>query len=183
MPHIPFLVYSDDRNIRGTFLLVKRNLPFLQEFPPPALFSGRCSIMPKVKQVSSRTKPVSDDQALAMDRGVAAILRRFKLEPSVIAGSPYADLHANDVGLLVVLAEPGEGNVSKIAQAIGAPVSTISSALDRLENRGLIGRRRRGGDRRVVHIELLAAGLRLVAKIRANQIETCRTMLAGLNDH
>jgi DNA-binding MarR family transcriptional regulator len=137
--------------------------------------------MPKVKQVSSRAKPVSDDQALAMDRGVAAILRRFKLEPSVIAGSPYADLHANDVGLLVVLAEPGEWNVRKIAQAVGAPVSTISSALDRLENRGLVGRQRRGGDRRVVHIELLAAGLRLVAKIRANQIETCRTMLAGLS--
>ncbi|HEX3437822.1 MAG TPA: MarR family transcriptional regulator [Pseudacidobacterium sp.] len=116
-----------------------------------------------------------------MDRAVAAILRRFKLEPSVIAGSPYADLHANDVGLLVVLAEPGEWTVRKIAQSIGAPISTISSALDRLEKRGLLARKRRGGDRRVVHIELLAAGLRLVAKIRANQIETCRNMLAALS--
>lgn len=132
--------------------------------------------MPEVKK-----KPVSDEQALAMDRGVAAILRRFKLEPSMAAGSPYADLHANDIGLLVVLAEAGEWNVRKIAQAVGAPVSTISSALDRLERRGLVGRRRRGGDRRVVHIELLAAGLRLVAKLRAHQIETCRNMLSALS--
>ncbi|HTZ89817.1 MAG TPA: MarR family winged helix-turn-helix transcriptional regulator [Alloacidobacterium sp.] len=137
--------------------------------------------MPEVKQLSSRAKPVTDDQALALDRGVAAMLRRFKLEPSVAAGSPYADLHANDVGLLVVLAEAGEWSVRKLAQSVGAPISTISSALDRLESRGLVGRRRRGGDRRIVHIELLAPGLRLVARIRANQIETCRAMLAGLS--
>jgi DNA-binding MarR family transcriptional regulator len=139
-------------------------------------------MMPKVKKKSmSSGKSVTNDQAIAMDRAVAAILRRFKLEPSVIAGNPYADLHANDVGLLVVLSEPEEWTVRKLAQSIGAPVSTISSALDRLEKRSLLARRRRGGDRRVVHVELLPAGLRLVAKIRTHQIETCRSMLAGLS--
>jgi DNA-binding MarR family transcriptional regulator len=134
-----------------------------------------------MKRDTSRNHPVDDNQALALDEGVATLLRRFKLEPSMIAGSPYADLHATDVGLLIVLREPGEWNVRKIAQAIAAPISTISSALDRLENRGLLARKRESEDRRVVQIELTTAGNRLVGKIRSSQIEICRVMLSKLD--
>jgi DNA-binding MarR family transcriptional regulator len=125
--------------------------------------------------------PVSDKHAKALDEGVATLLQRFKLEPSIAAGSPYANLHANDVGLLVVLAQPREWSVRQIAQALGAPVTTISSALDRLEKRRLLSRSHGAEDRRVVRIELTTAGHRLVAKIRANQVEVCREMLARLN--
>ena len=98
----------------------------------------------------------------------------------MLAGSVYADLHVNDVGLLAVLAEPGDWNVRKITQALGAPFSTVSSALDRLEKRSLVARLRRPGDRRVVYIKLSASGIRLAERLRATQIETCRAMLAGL---
>jgi len=96
-----------------------------------------------------------------MYEAVDKIMRRFKLEPGLLAGSLYADLHINDVGLLTVLSEPGDWNVRKIARELGAPDSTLSSALDRLEKRDLVVRCRRPGDRRVVYIELTAAGLRL----------------------
>ncbi len=136
--------------------------------------------MSKMKPASSRKKPVNDRQAIALHEAVDKIMRRFKLEPGMLAGSAYADLHVNDVGLLAVLAEPGDWNVRKITQTLNAPFSTISSALDRLETRSLVGRRRRSGDRRVVYIELTAAGIRLAERLRATQIETCRAMLAGL---
>jgi DNA-binding MarR family transcriptional regulator len=134
-----------------------------------------------VKKNSSPHGLVSDQQASALDEGIAALLQRFKLEPSIAAGSPYADLHANDVGLLVMMSGPETWSVRKIAQSLGAPISTISSALDRLEQRGLIRRERLPGDRRMVHIGLTLAGNRLVAKIRTNQVETCRLMLMRLN--
>jgi DNA-binding MarR family transcriptional regulator len=136
--------------------------------------------MTKMKATSRPRHAVSDRQALALDEGVAALLQRFKLEPSIIAGSPYADLHTNDVGLLVMICSPEAWSIRKIARSLGAPISTISSALDRLEDRGLVARQRRIGDRRLVHVELTAAGHRLVAKIRASQIEVCRLMLARL---
>jgi len=123
---------------------------------------------------------VNDGQAIALHEAVDKIMRRFKLEPGMLAGSAYADLHVNDVGLLAVLAEPGDWNIRKITQALGAPFSTISSALDRLEARRLVRRRRRPGDRRVVYIELTGDGLRLAEKLRATQVETCRAMLARL---
>src|ERR1700678_1572974 len=136
--------------------------------------------MTKMKAPSPQINAVSDRQALALDEGVAVLLQRFKLEPSIIAGSPYADLHANDVGLLVMICGPEAWSIRKIAQSLGAPISTISSALDRLEGRGLVARQRRTGDRRLVHVDLTATGHRLVAKIRASQIEVWRAMLTRL---
>ncbi len=134
-----------------------------------------------VKAKRSPQNPVTDREAVSLDQGVAMLLQRFKLEPSIIAGSPYADLHANDVGLLVMLRQPEKWSVRRIAQSLGAPISTISSALDRLENRGLVTRGHVAEDRRMVRIELSPAGHRLVTKIRTNQVEVCRSMLALLD--
>jgi MarR family transcriptional regulator, 2-MHQ and catechol-resistance regulon repressor len=137
--------------------------------------------MKKIKKTVQPRTVVSDEQAIALDEGVAVLLQRFKLEPSIVAGNPYADLHVNDVGLLVMVRGTEPWSVRKIAQSLGAPISTVSSALDRLEQRGLIIRHRLGGDRRLVHVSLTAAGDSLVAKIRFNQVETCRSMLTRLD--
>lgn len=139
--------------------------------------------MSDMTSVSSQSEPVSDSQAIALHQAVDTIMRRFKLEPGLLVGSTYADLHVNDVGLLAVLAEPGDWNVRKITQALRAPFSTVSSALNRLEARKLIARRRRPGDRRAVYIELTGAGIRLAQRLRATQIETCRAMLTRLRAH
>lgn len=136
----------------------------------------------KANRSDSKVHVVSpnDNQAVALHESVDKIMRRFKLEPGMLAGSVYANLHVNDVGLLTVISEPGDWNLKRISDALDAPVTTISSALDRLETRQLVRRRRRPGDRRVVFIELTAAGNRLAVRLRATQIETCRAMLARL---
>lgn len=107
-------------------------------------------------------------------------MRRFKLEPGMLAGSAYANLHVNDVGLLAMIAEPGNWNLKKLTDALAVPLTTISSALDRLEVRQLVKRQRSLGDRRIVSIELTQSGNRLVARLRTVQIETCRQMLRKL---
>ena len=137
-------------------------------------------MMSNMKSAPSQGEPVDDSQAIALHQAVDKIMRQFKLEPGLLVGSAYADLHVNDVGLLAVLAEPGDWNVRRVTQALAAPFSTISSALDRLEARDLVARRRRPGDRRVVYIELTRTGTRLVERLRATQIETCRAMLKKL---
>jgi DNA-binding MarR family transcriptional regulator len=128
------------------------------------------------KRESARIK----QQAISLDRGIAALFRRYKLEPGVAAGSPYANLHANDVGLLVALASEDGWHVRQVAQMLGAPMTTVSSALDCLEQRKLLARRRRPGDRRVVYVELTARGRQLAGKIHASQVAMCAEMLAEL---
>jgi DNA-binding MarR family transcriptional regulator len=81
-------------------------------------------------------------------------MRKFRIEPGLLAGSVYADLHANDLGSFEILAAPGVWSVRRIAQTLAAPISTISSVLDRLGRQRLVQWRRVPDDRRVVRIEL-----------------------------
>ncbi|RSL14989.1 DNA-binding MarR family transcriptional regulator [Edaphobacter aggregans] len=133
-----------------------------------------------MKRSPANPQKVDDSQSITLHGCIATLLRRFKLEPGILAGSAYADLHANDIGLLQVLAEPGDWSVRKIAQALQSPITTISSALDRLEARRVVVRQRRPSDRRTVYIELTSIGLRLAAKLRDVQVENCRLMLLQL---
>ena len=133
-----------------------------------------------MKRSPAHPRKTDDHQAITLHECIAALLRHFKLDPGVLAGSAYADLHVNDIGLLQVLAEPGDWSVRKIAEALQSPISTISSALDRLETRRVIVRQRRPTDRRTVYIELSAIGLRLATKLREVQVENCRLMLQQL---
>ena len=107
-------------------------------------------------------------------------MREFRIEPGLLAGSVYADLHANDVGLFELLIS-GRWSVRRVAETLSAPITTISSALDRLERKGLIERRRIPDDRRMVVIELTAQGRRLAARLRAAHLKNCRAMLSRLN--
>ncbi|WP_332772083.1 MarR family winged helix-turn-helix transcriptional regulator [Phenylobacterium sp.] len=126
------------------------------------------------------TRTVDDSQTRALTAAIGALMRQFKLEPGLLAGSAYADLHINDVGLLNMLAEAGDWTVRGLAQTLDAPDSTVSSALDRLEKRGLVARRRRTSDRRVMRVELTPDGQALTERLRAGQMENSRSMLARL---
>jgi DNA-binding MarR family transcriptional regulator len=64
---------------------------------------------------------------------------------------------------------------------LAAPISTVSSALDRLERHGLVARRRIPDDRRVVRVDLTERGRRLAARLQNAHVENCRAMLARLS--
>ena len=128
----------------------------------------------------TRSSDIDPGQIHTLTLAVTALVRQFKLEPGLLAGSAYADLHMNDVSLLSILAEAGDWTVRGLAQTLSAPDSTISSALDRLENRGLVERRRRTSDRRVMRVDLTEDGRKLTDRLRAGQLENSRSMLARL---
>jgi DNA-binding MarR family transcriptional regulator len=121
-----------------------------------------------------------DDQELKLHRIISALMREFRLEPGLLAGSPYSGLHANDIGLFEVLTEPGSWNVRGIARTVRAPISTVSSALDRLEESGLVKRTRTATDRRMVCVELTSRGKRLADRLRDAHVLNCRNMLLRL---
>jgi len=107
-------------------------------------------------------------------------MRQFRIEPGLLAGSIYANLHANDIGLFEILATRQVWTVRSIAEALRAPMTTISSALDRLERQGLVRRRRIDEDRRVVRIEFTTRGQHLATRLQDAHIENCRVMLSKL---
>lgn len=123
---------------------------------------------------------VEEAQVDALLAGVIGLLRRFKLEPGLLADSIYADLHHNDIGLLTSLKPSEAQSVRMLAADFGAPDSTISSALDRLARRGLIERRPSATDRRSVLVSLSVEGEALVDRLLQIQRDNSRAMLASL---
>ena len=130
--------------------------------------------------MSANDQPVDEAQVTAFLAAVTGLLTRFKLEPGLLADSIYSDLHHNDIGLLTTLEQLGPATVRAIALALGAPDSTISSALDRLERRDLVDRTPSATDRRSVVVSLTSAGEVLVAQLIAIQRDNCRAMLASI---
>jgi DNA-binding MarR family transcriptional regulator len=133
------------------------------------------------RKISERPAAEREGQELKLHLIISTLMREFRLEPGLLAGSPYSDLHSNDIGLFEVLTEPGTWNVRGIARTVGAPMSTISSALDRLEQSGLVNRNRTGADRRVVIVELTSRGRRLADRLRDAHVLNCRAMLHRLS--
>lgn len=129
----------------------------------------------------ARLRGTEEGQALLLHECIAALMRQFRIEPGLLAGSVYANLHANDVGLFEILATEKVWTVRRIAQTLAAPMTTVSSALDRLERQGLVERLRTDRDRRVVRIEFTGRGRHLANRLRNAHIENCRVMLSKLN--
>jgi DNA-binding MarR family transcriptional regulator len=69
---------------------------------------------------------------------------------------------------LSVLRELRQGpqNAGKLGVAVGLSPTSITRLVDRLESRGLVGRRRESEDRRCVEIHLEPAAERLLGQIR-----------------
>jgi DNA-binding MarR family transcriptional regulator len=132
------------------------------------------------REATVRTSIEEDEHALKLHLSISALMREFRLEPGLLAGSPYTGLHSNDIGLFEVLAEAGPWNVRGIADTVRAPISTVSSALDRLEKSGLVRRTRNAKDRRVVGIELTTRGKKLGDRLRDAHLLNCRAMLLRL---
>lgn len=131
--------------------------------------------------MSSPPVSVDDDQIRSLTQAVAALVQQFKLMPGLLAGSAYADLHANDAGLLSLLHDAGPMTVRGLAQSLAAPDSTISSALDRLELRQLVSRRRHDQDRRIMVVDLTPEGQALTQRIAQAHLDNSRGMLERLS--
>ena len=80
--------------------------------------------------------------------------------------------------VLLILWEHGSSPVGEIAERLQLATHAISPITDRLEEAGLVRRRRDDADGRVVHVELTEAGRRLEPSAAAIQDQVrCRTDL------
>ncbi|MGH9020911.1 MAG: MarR family winged helix-turn-helix transcriptional regulator [Acidimicrobiales bacterium] len=112
--------------------------------------------MPSRNSTAARAELV--DAALTASRVLVAVAARSMAE------------HESEVSLpqyraLVILASRGPQRPVDLADALGIDPSTATRLCDRLVRKRLISRRRPGGDRRVVQLDLTLRGRRLVDEI------------------
>jgi len=92
----------------------------------------------------------------------------------------HLDLTASEINALGNLADGTGRTVTELGSALGARPATLTGILDRLERRGLIRRGVRPGDRRVVLIELTAAGAKAADLVHRAILDLEELALAGI---
>jgi DNA-binding MarR family transcriptional regulator len=92
-------------------------------------------------------------------RGYRALKRILRREAEKFG------LNAAEVQILYYLYE-GEKNVTNLSKLLGLGKSTVTEALDRLEELGFIKRQRDENDRRVVIVRITEEGIREYERIR-----------------
>jgi DNA-binding MarR family transcriptional regulator len=97
---------------------------------------------------------------LALQRATHATLQVLAVE---LAG---LSLTGSEINTLANLADGRSRSVSELGRAVGTRPTTLTSVLDRLEQRGHITRSPRPEDRRGVLIELTSSGRIAAATIR-----------------
>jgi MarR family transcriptional regulator, organic hydroperoxide resistance regulator len=92
----------------------------------------------------------------------------------------HLDLTSSEQNVLAVLADGSRRSVGELATATGTRPTTLTSVLDRLERRRLLGREVDPADRRSFLITVTPAGRHAASSVRAAVIELEQHALASL---
>jgi DNA-binding MarR family transcriptional regulator len=92
-------------------------------------------------------------------------------------GVSMSNLH-----VLSMLERHGPMTMSGIADAVDVSLSNATGLVDRMEERGLVGRERDADDRRVVRVTLTATGRAVLADIEVFQADVLGRILGELDE-
>jgi DNA-binding MarR family transcriptional regulator len=115
------------------------------------------------------------------DLVAADLLRMFRPSPAGVPGDLARDLTLLQLRLLFVLNREGPQPMGRIALRFDLTSAAASGLVERIERHGLVERRHRDDDRRVVECALSPAGQRLVeefAGIRLGELRRTVSVLA-----
>jgi DNA-binding MarR family transcriptional regulator len=72
----------------------------------------------------------------------------------------------SDLVALFLLYRRGQATMSQLAMDLGAPLSTVTGLVSRLDRRGLVSRQRDPNDRRAILVELTTEGRQIATRIQ-----------------
>jgi DNA-binding MarR family transcriptional regulator len=98
-----------------------------------------------------------------------------------IPGWVAVELTFGQLRLLFKLSSHGPTSMSGIGEWLGTSLSSVSGTVERLEHHGLVERRHRADDRRIVEVHLTDPGRELLVDILGIRLEAIRRFLGVLN--
>ena len=108
------------------------------------------------------------------------ILRATEISSRALA--KQSGLTPSQLILMQVIARSGGQTPSSIAREVSLSQATVTALIDKLEARGLVGRRRDTADRRRIFVELTADGTRTLADAPSMLQQRFETRLSSLAD-
>jgi DNA-binding MarR family transcriptional regulator len=109
-----------------------------------------------------------------------AMLRAFNVVPRDVPPVPARDFTLGQIRLLFLLLRDGPQPMGRIAEVFDLSSTASSGFVARIERHGLVERRHRSDDRRVVECALTEAGSRFLQGISGMRLDLIRQRLAVL---
>lgn len=121
------------------------------------------------------------DQTKTLQQAVTTILRALKIaETQVQVAHRELSFMPADIQTLRYLSQNNGCKLSDLAGHLGVVPTTASSIVDRLVERGFVGRERPASNRRAVALHLTEDGSVAFGRIEAEEMATMRIMLDAL---
>jgi MarR family 2-MHQ and catechol resistance regulon transcriptional repressor len=111
------------------------------------------------------------------------LARAYSSMVNYIEGSIVAQgLGLSDFMVLEVLLHKGPLTISAIGAKVLLASASMTSAIDRLEKRGLVRRKTCDSDRRIRFVELTDCGKAFIEEIYARHVKDLEAVIGGLRD-
>jgi DNA-binding MarR family transcriptional regulator len=125
------------------------------------------------------TEPSATDQRLtAAATDLVGVLHD---RPRQDQPSPAGDLTLGQIRLLFLLGREGSQPMGRIAEVFGLSSTAATGFVGRIERNGLVERRHRLDDRRVVECALTELGQRFLGELSGVRLDVIRSALSALD--
>jgi DNA-binding MarR family transcriptional regulator len=121
---------------------------------------------------------ISRDESLTA--AAEAMLAAFHFVPRDVPPVPARDLTLGQIRLLALLLREGPQPMGRIAEVFDLSSTASSGFVGRIERHGLVERRHRSDDRRIVECALTEAGTRFLQGMSGMRLDLVRQRLAAL---
>ena len=120
----------------------------------------------------------SDERLTAVATDLLGIFRGI---PNQAPRVPARDLTMGQLRLLFLLRREGPQPMGRLAEVLDLSATASTGFVARIERHGLVARRHRSDDRRIVECELTDAGVRFLQELSGDRIDTVRIALSALD--
>ncbi len=127
------------------------------------------------------TPPSTQNRQAQIEHVSAHLVRRASLLLRLFARQVSTGLSRTEAGLLSTLSG-GPRRITALAELEGLAQPTMTLLVKRLEEQGLVTRKRQADDGRVVLVSLTEAGTAALAEYRARASAALRSYLAEMSD-
>jgi DNA-binding MarR family transcriptional regulator len=126
-------------------------------------------------------EPTTRDQSLT--DAAEVMLVAFHFVPRDVPPVPARDLTLGQIRLLSLVLREGPQPMGRIAEVFDLSSTASSGFVARIERHGLVERRHRSDDRRIVECALTDAGTRFLQGMSGMRLDLVRQRLAALEPH
>lgn len=132
---------------------------------------------------AAASEPLYTPDNYSPDESVGKLIGMVRAQLMAALDDELADFGLTGAQLPILhwIMRTPEATGAALCRCIGADTGSMTRMLDRLEDKGFVRRLRSQEDRRVVHIELTAAGKALLPMVTPHVVKVLNRHLAGFS--